>query len=449
MALRDTNAYFKAISPTPPRALDLQSLDQVSVKVEGETLTATYPGNWSNGYESDGFEHVVDRLKPGEKLETADATFELVAFAVSGPGISKAVTNQKDYVRVDHFSPEGKPLDAAALKKAGLKKWDMEDYHSFSSGNLDETFPKLKVRLGSMLRRPGYISAIGLFDARTHAELSSGSSTWQISSNSLGGVEVTVHAWHATPLELVLDVELDGKVVVETNPIPDMRVTLPGGEVKMLGLWDGSSHSWSSSSGSSRDPATTRIDLRSREKETNALALFVTEPRRLGVQIELLNARGKVMESSGGGGSAGLRVAGGRGHAEDVKQVRFTVYTNHHRVVLQLPPLPNLPPEYQHVDNLFDVRLPQVQIDYEYEFQRAIEQTTQMKFRYTPFTVNMPTNMFPMLRTNVTPAELLAEYRRNLTNTCTVVVDEQKNEIRVELKQVEKLKQWLRNKLHL
>jgi hypothetical protein len=447
-ALRDTNAYFKAMSPpAPPRALNVQALDQVSVTLEGQTLVATYPGNWSSGDESDGFGHSLVRLKPGEKLEGADATFEMVAFAVSGPGLSKAMTNREHFVRLDHFAPDGKPLDADALKKLGLKKWDLEEYDYSSGGGLDYGFPKLKVRLGSVQRRPGHISPVGLFDARTRCAMNSGSGTWQIYSNSLGGVEMRVHAWHATPLELVLDVELDGKVVVETNAIPEMRVTLPGGEVKMLGLWDGSSHSWSSTGGSARDPASMRIDLQRRDKETNALALFVSEPRQLAVHIDLLDGRGRILESSGGGSGSGLRVAGIRGRAEDVKKVRFTVYTNHHRVVLLLPPLPNLPPEYLHVDNLFETRLPQIRINYEYEFQRAIEQATQMKFKYSSWLPSMPTNLFPMLRTNVTPTELLMEYRRHLTNTCTVVVDEQKNEIRVEPTQAEKIKQWLKKKL--
>ena len=157
-------------------------------------------------------------------------------------------------------------------------------------------------------------------------------------------------------------------------------MTVPGGEVKLLGIWDGSSHSWSSSSDTKSGLSTLRLDLRSSEKETNAVAAFVTEPRRLAV-----------------------RIVGLRGRAADVKQVRFIVFTNHHRVVLPLPPIPNLPAEYQNVDNLFNVRIPQLNIEREYEFRQLLEETTQMKFAHTSWQDYILTNLFPMLRTNVPP----------------------------------------------
>ena len=47
-ALRDTNAYFKAISPEAPRAHDPQALDRISVVREGDTLCRDLPGQFQH-----------------------------------------------------------------------------------------------------------------------------------------------------------------------------------------------------------------------------------------------------------------------------------------------------------------------------------------------------------------------------------------------------------------
>jgi hypothetical protein len=83
----------------------------------------------------------------------------------------------------------------------------------------------------------------------------------------------------------------------------------------------------------------------------------------------------------------------------------------------------------------------------EYELREFVADLTQMKFSYPSIGDTMPTNLFPMTLTNVTPAEVLTLYRRNITNTFTVVVDAQKQEIRVEPTMFEKARRWVMQKL--
>ena len=80
---------------------------------------------------------------------------------------------------------------------------------------------------------------------------------------------------------------------------------------------------------------------------------------------------------------------------------------------------------------------------------RRIGVATQLRFFRPADADTMTTNLFPMVLTNVTAAQLLAVYRQHLTNGCTVVVDEMKQEIRVEPTQAEKIKRWLKQKLRL
>jgi len=445
-ALRDTNDYARAISPVAPGALNLQALDHVSLTQDGESLLLTMPFSGAEDA-NDGFEHAVRRLKPGEKLEGAGAAFEMVAFAASGPGISKITTNKDKTVPLDCFAPDGRRLAADELKALGFRKWELSESSIGSSSGVDYAFPNLRISLGSIKEPPGYYTVVGLFDARTKRSLVSGFSYSGIASNQLGHINVHPRAWHATPMELVLDVHMDGKVVIETNVIPGMRVAVPGGELKLLGVRDGHANSWSSTGGSAKTPATMQINLRPRDGETNAVALFVTEPTKLAVQIDLLDGEGRLLPSDGGGTGGLVRFVGCRGVAAEVKRARFTVFTNHHRVVCDLPPIPNLPNTTKPVANLFDVAIPRVQIQQEYQLRDVIGNMTQMTFVYPPFGDTMPAGLFPLDFTNITPAQLLVEYAGYLTNGYGVVVDEKKNEIRVEPTQFEKLKRWIKQKL--
>ena len=441
-ALRSTNDYAKAVSPISRGSLNAKAFDQISITQEGESLVVTLPSSGGDDL-NDGFEHVVKYLKTGEKLEGNGASFEVVALAATGPGISRTATNQEKAVPLDCFAPDGRRLSADELMAQGFRKWELSEQSIGSSGGVDYAFPKLRVSLGSIKRPPGYYSFVGLFDARTKKSLVNGSSYSGITTNQLGHVNVHPRIWHSTPIEMVLDVELDGKVVIETNAAAGMRVAVPGGEVKLLGVWDGSAYSWSSSSGGAGTQATLRMDLRLRAGETNAVALFVTEPPKLAVRIELLDDQGRELPGSGGGTSSGIRVVGLRGEATDVKRARFTVYTNHYRVLCELPPIPNLPVVGQPMANLFDVRIPDVQIQREYELRDIIGNMTEMTFAYPPFGDTMPTSLFPMHFTNVTASELLVEYDRYLTNSYRVIADDKKNEIRVEPTQFEKVKRWI------
>ncbi len=52
-----------------------------------------------------------------------------------------------------------------------------------------------------------------------------------------------------------------------------------------------------------------------------------------------------------------------------------------------------------------------------------------------------------LAETNTTPAQLLAEYRRQPTNGWIVVVDEPRNELRLQFSPLEKIRRWLKQKL--
>ena len=111
--------------------------------------------------------------------------------------------------------------------------------------------------------------------------------------------------------------------------------------------------------------------------------------------------------------------------------------------------LPGLAPAGQPVQNLFDVTVPRATFQYEYQLRDFIGQVTEMKFVYPPGGDSMPTNLFPLAVTNATAAELMLFYQGHLTNSLRITVDESRQQIRCEPTPLEKVKRWVRQKLHL
>jgi hypothetical protein len=211
----------------------------------------------------------------------------------------------------------------------------------------------------------------------------------------------------------------------------------------LLGIWDGESSSWSTSGGGGSSPETMKVQLKSNDEKPHAVAAMVTSPRGLAVHLEFLNAGRKVIADGGGGTSGSFRLTGIGTNAAAVKWVRWTVYTNHHRVIVLLPPLPNLPPENQNLADLAQVRIPRARFADEYQLRQFLGEVTQMSFNYSLTNV-IPAQNFPASFTNTSPAELLGTYRRWLPSGYVFVFDPPKNEIRVEL--TKPMKAWLRLK---
>jgi hypothetical protein len=451
-ALRDTNAYVKAIAPVPPGAIDATFFDQTSVGIQGSTLSATNLNRSESGDASGGFHNVIKRLEAGEKLVREGASFEMVSLSVSGPGATKTPKQGKKRVPLDYFAPDGRSLTPEELTAMGFNKWRLEEYVGNNFNYIWDSYPDVKVWFGAKTQQLGHTTPVGLLNAQTRLGLVGGHSYSQISSNGFGFSEVRPRAWHAVPMDLVMDVELNGQTAVDTNASPGITVTMPGGVVRMLGILSGRSGSWSSSSGSAsgaQGTQVTQINLPSGDASNNTVALFVTEPEKLAVHVELLGEQGRAIEASGGGTSGSLRVVGVHARAENVRQVRFAVFTNHHRVIIPVPTIPNLPPACQNATKLFEVPIPIATIQRECELRNVVQALTQMNFRYPPGGDLMPPDLLPMTVANVIPAGLIAICQRSIAKAYMLVVEEAKQEFRFEMNWHDRFKQWLQRKLRL
>jgi hypothetical protein len=424
---------------TAPGPLDTGAFDRISISVQTNRLVLTNAGPGSSN-ENDGFEHLKEELKPGEALKCSNAVFQMVAFGVALP-VSRGKTDSSR-VPADYFSPDGRRLSEADLTSLGLKSWERGvNVYAY------EHFPKLRFLFGSKAQPPGWYSMVGLFDARTKRSLTSGCGYSQVASNYLGSLELEHQAWHATPLELVLDVQLDGRVVVESNLVAGTTIPVPGGMVKVLGVWDGKETSWSSIGNGGW--STMEIQLGPSGNESNSLLLYACEPPGLAVLVDCLDAEGKRIAQQGGSGGGAVRSLGLGAKVPEGSRVQLTVFTNHHLVSIPLGPIPGLPAENQGLGNLFAARVPWVQFQTEEEMREFIGRATQMSFLGPPTGNLMPAGHFPLVRTNTTPALLLAEFRPYLPRGYHLAVDERRQEIRIEPTLLVKGITWLRQKLGL
>lgn len=437
-APRNDRAYRAAINPDAPAKRTGSVFESVTISNRANQVFISHAVSSNPADGSDGQSHRTHRLAPGGVLEGSNAAFRLLAYGVGHPQV--VVPNTGGRIPLEFFHPDGRPMARSEQAAAGLKPWHKEVWVS------GRTHPQLLAFFGETNRPPGGIRPIALFDARTKAQLTSGASWQEVSDRSPGKIQVEPRAWHATPLELVVDVELDGKFVREVEPTPNTRQVLPGGEVFFAGIWDGDANSTSSSEEGKRRAMT--IGLSMSDSGEKSSAIFVTDPLGFSVQIALLDERGRVIEGHSGMTSENIKAVGVATNAEAVKRIRFTVFTNHHRVVIPLPPLAGLPPENQNVRDLFDVRIPRAEIRNEYDFRSFIGHVTQMEFKYSQTNV-FPTGYFPRVFTNVTPAELLQLHGHLLGSERMFVVDRDKLEIRVEPPAWRKLWLWTKAKLRL
>ena len=147
------------------------------------------------------------------------------------------------------------------------------------------------------------------------------------------------------------------------------------------------------------------------------------------VEVEVWGKNGKKLQGGNAGTSGNLMKVTVDGFADDIEEVRLKYYTKKYRVIFTIPELPGLPEQNRGVKNLFEVHVPYMNLQYEYDFQHGISKLLQMEQSH--FALNFPNAYFPSVRSNTTPRELFLEMEGLLANKDSqLVADPVKNEIR-------------------
>jgi hypothetical protein len=266
----------------------------------------------------------------------------------------------------------------------------------------------VKFVLKSELTEDIHVLGYDAFDARTHQSLAGGYS-WGGGSGKYH-VEIDLELWHSAPIALVADIAFGPPQIIEFPARVGERVGYPGGELRLVVMAKGMDQR---STTRTSDKLILRVQPRTYNRdETTTCFVFACLPRahQAPLDIEILDVEGEALQSQGGGTSGLFVEKTVLGDVSDAETVRVKFYPDRKRLIFHLREIPGLPPENQEVGNLFDVRIPYVQIRSDYDFRDLVSSLTQMEVKG-----NSPPNQNsfgPMSFENVTVRDLVQEYAR-------------------------------------
>lgn len=352
---------------------------------------------------------------PGERIawERVDADASLranlgvgtvaVEYLGVGYGTPSDSADEEYALRVPgrFFTPDLEPIGEGELEAYGVQRWDRElDYR--------DGMPTLK--LGLKLEGIEGLELLGVksFDGRTYAPVSGGGYSHG-GSEERYSIEMSLAVWHATPIELVLDLAVGPAEVFQFPARPGVTQRFPGGAVTVAAMTAGERRSWSSMSDGTQETVTLRFDPDADQGQCSVVFLVQPDAHPAPIDFEILDAKGEVLSGGGGGTSGRMAIQSVRAPLADVTIVRLLYYPHHRRVLFRLPELPGLPRPESPVENLFEVQVPYARFRYENSLRQWLEKTLQLEFR-SNLSPTVAPGTFPLAFTNVTAGQILEAY---------------------------------------
>jgi hypothetical protein len=391
----------------------------VTLKTNQGNVWAEYP--WTNALPVDVASFTLQRLEGGEVIKFGGITFRLLRIGhVWVPPSTNKNGGWAGTVPATFYGPDLKPLSADELQRDLPKQWDrlMDSQVNRPAYRFD-----LEVHGG-----PSKVIGAKLIDARTHSTLQT---TGSFSSNGSGhknrivhNIGVAPYLWHATPVELVVDLALGPIEEEEILPQAGASFTVGGARYGLI-FADDKLVSNFYHTGTTANRAYLELALpgtgqpanlllrNSQPLNTETILMFVGYPpaAQTTYEMEYLDAGGKAIGVSGGRSNAERTIIGVHCALADIKKIRVRKYQTCHRLVISLPYLPGLPPENQHVKNLFQVRAPLLRFDQEFRQAQYIGNVTQLEMPSLR-SPNLLPHTYPRWFTNATAAEVLQDYER-------------------------------------
>ena len=316
-----------------------------------------------------------------------------------------------------------------------LKPLSTETVQSISryerSLNFEGEFPTWKFHFVSS-NLPGCIAfQFNVFDARTHYSLTSGTSWW--SDENAFYFSSPLRLWHQTPVEIMTTVAIGPQQIYSMSAREGAEIRYPGGLLRVVAITEHEISSWSSGGGGASTTNTLSLQYRPRTEDSPARSTIVFYSWPFGfhlpAELEFVGKDGAVLKTHGGGGSGEMKMVQVTASPGEIETIRVKHYPNFYRLIFTLPELPGLPEENRHVEDLFDVHIPYMRFQYEYEYQKTIADLVQLQFDH--FALTFPNGHFPLVRANTTPRELFGELDSLRSNrTRDLYVNEEK--LRIE-----------------
>jgi len=401
--VRSSTDYDKKMNPTRVREITAKAPPTNQVPVISVTtnqlglVRLEYP--YQRMASTEAMVFTLHRLNPGDKVQLGELNVELK--------------------RIAHlWVPPSTNQNIKAL--SSLAQFYSADLQPISDMEVARELPRQRDRtMESSRTRPAYrfdLAVVGgpwkfagakLYDARTQKDVNAGWSSQQIYGTNLM-LGMNPYLWHATPVELVVDMLTGPMEEEELRPVVGESFTVGKSRYQLIYTADKLVQSYSLGD----DSRIEYVQFNSPAGQTGqkSFLLFkITPPAILSYfQIEYLDANGKVIEAVDGEWAGSKLVANLQHKLADIKAIRVRKYRSGNRLVFQLPSLPGLPRENRQVDNLFKVRAPVLRFDESWKQADYVRRITQLE---TPLiSVSLPPGTYPRWFTNATPAEVLEDY---------------------------------------
>lgn len=420
-AVRTNDEYKERMNPPRLSEIETKAPDAVMPQVTVTTnqqgrVRIEYPVSSDKRKDVVGF--TLHRIEPGETVQLGDVTASLkrIGYAWVPPGTNQYYSK----VSAQFYGTDLQPMTDAELASELPNTWDRKM-------NCRANQPAFRFDLEMKGGAWKFVGA-KVYDARTHFTLTSGLTTQSMGDTNYK-IGMDPYIWHAAPVELVVDVVVGPVEVEEIRPLAGESFTVGASRYQLVYAGDdpsGGLYSHGNDSKTGYVELGPALTTNSTKQPTCVLIFHATPPAAQTVfKIEYLDAEGKEIESEGSSWSGAQIIQRKKGAVTDIQTIRVHKYGRGHRLVFRLPYLPGLPPENQKVDNLFEVRVPVLRFNRDYEQAEYIRCMTQLSLPYIS-RPSLPPGAYPRWLTNATVAEVLEDYRQVMGVTNYFYVDREK-----------------------
>tara|TARA_R110002096_G_scaffold373589_3_gene567084 strand:+ start:3170 stop:4573 length:1404 start_codon:yes stop_codon:yes gene_type:complete len=271
-----------------------------------------------------------------------------------------------------------------------------------------------------------------ILNAENQTSLSSGSSYHHA---KLSQMSTRFEAWHNPPFVLAIDFAYGPAERRMLKLEPGATASFSQAEIRLHELHTGK---WSQSSRSGDNDSVTQTLTRRDPESEGHLGLLNYAPKEFGTQLQVRLPDGS---SPFVHAYQGFAYWTSRNPLPN-EEIEFLFLPNRGRILFHLPPLPGGPNNGAPVDNLFDLRIPYLEAEPNYQLLELIRKSTDLTANLSGWTSYSSGTGDPEVFEDATIAELLDYYVAGV-GMGRVKVDQQQHKIVNTTPLWERIKKWL------
>lgn len=298
--------------------------------------------------------------------------------------------------------PDPQELDVEWLDPATLDPLPKETTADWPKRRIRKQNPSLLLlHVSNSGEKPLRWFAADVYDDRTLMKISTSSQFHSHTQHGQFGIEQLT--WHQAPLRIAINFAFGEAEHQELALKQDAEIRF--GDDALVRVIESNNRPITGSSWGGKQASFNFGTPRDRHKVRSAVLHIWPPHQHTLLDLKATNAAGKTTAQSIWNSSGFSEMEFFREFAE-IESVRVRRFPRLGRAVFELPKVPGLPK----VDNLFDVPIPRVTLQYGGDFRDVIGKSAGV--RWEVHTSDIPKSALPMTIENTTPAEMVKEFER-------------------------------------